>query len=142
MKLICILTCNVLLLLACASPPPPKTLYSQLGGLGTIENIAHAFIYELRKNDDVYPFFEDSSIERFRGSFIKHICRVSEGPCGYQKKIMPYVHSDSDIGDIVYDEKVEVLVDAMSTVGVSYRLQKILLKRLAPIPSESSYVSR
>ena len=143
MKLIGALPCCCFLLLsACASPRPPQTLYTQLGGLGMIENIANAFIYELRKRDDVYPFFEDSSIERFRGSVIDHICQVSEGPCGHSKKSTQYIHADSKTKHIAFNGKTEVLINAMSTVGVSHMLQKVLLKRLVPMQIDISYVSR
>jgi len=142
MKFASILACCIFLLLSCASTPPPQTLYSRLGGLGTIENIANSFIHELSKNDDLYPFFEDSSIERFRGSFIEHICIVSEGPCGQAADPMLYIHTDSEIADIIFNGKIDVLIHAMSTVGVSHVLQKKLLKQLEPIQTDTVYVSR
>jgi hemoglobin len=142
MRFASILAPCLFLLISCASPPPPQTLYSKLGGLGTIENIANAFIHELSRNDDVYPFFEHSSIERFRGHFIAQICRVSEGPCGNSASPVLYIHTSPEARDIIFNGEINVLINAMSTVGVSHMLQKILLKRLVPIQTDIVYVFR
>jgi hemoglobin len=142
MKLTSALVCCLLLLSACASPRPQQTLYTQLGGLGMIENIADAFINEIGKSDHLYPFFENSSVDRFREKFIEHICMVSNGPCEYTGDSMQNVHANMGINEAIFNHTVEVLINAMSTVGVSHRLQNQILKRLAPMREDIIYVVR
>jgi hemoglobin len=142
MKRICVLLYCLLFLSACASPRPPQTLYIQLGGLGMIENIADAFVNEIEESEQLYPFFEHSSIDRFKEKFVEHICMMSNGPCKYTGDSMQDVHANMGINEAVFNNTVEALIDAMSTVGVSHRLQNKLLKRLAPMRKDIIYVAR
>jgi len=142
MKLIATLLCSLLLLSACASPRPLQTLYVKLGGLGMIENIADAFINQIGESDQLYPFFENSSVDRFKEKFVEHICMISNGPCEYTGDSMQDVHANMGINEAIFNHTVEALTDAMSTVGVSHRLQNELLKRLAPMRKDIIYVAR
>jgi hemoglobin len=142
MKVTSVLIYCFLLLSACTSPRPQQTLYTQLGGLGMIENIADAFINEIGDSDRLYPFFEDSSVDRFKEKFVEHICMISNGPCEYTGDSMQDVHANMGINEAVFNHTVEALIDAMSTVGVSHRLQNKLLKHLAPMRKDIIYVAR
>jgi hemoglobin len=110
--------------------------------LGMIENIADAFINDISINNPSYSFIEGNSAERFREEFINHICIASNGPCEYTSNSIQGIPVYMEINEAVFHHNVEVLINAMSTVGVDHRLQNQLLKRLAPMRKDIIYVAR
>lgn len=130
------------LITSCASPLSQNSLYQQLGERRGIETIADKFINGIGESDRLYPFFAESSVDRFKEKFIEHICMVSDGPCQYTGDSMRDVHANMGINEAVFNHTVEVLIDAMTATNVPHNVQNQLLARLAPMRKDIIYIQR
>lgn len=122
-------------LLACANSGS-KTLYEEMGGLDTIEQLADQFIIEIAYDERVFPRFADSNVERFREKIIEHFCWIAGGPCEYTGDSMIQVHAGMDINSAEFNAVVEDLIAAMDKTGIALSAQNQLLERLATLRPE------
>lgn len=116
----------------CASQSE-KTLYMSLGGQETINKIVENFIEEIGNDEKIFPFFEDTKIERFSDKLSEQLCQITGGPCQYTGDSMSDSHANMGITEESFNHTVELLINAMSRAKVSHRLQNKILKRLAPM---------
>ena len=123
---------------ACASHQQ-SSLYQQLGGQQTVEQLSDAFIAEIQYDKQTLSFFLDSDIDRFRSKFIEHICATIDGPCEYTGDNMTQVHKGMNITEADFNRVVELLINAMTNVDIPHRLQNQILARLAPMRGEMIY---
>lgn len=133
------LLCSSTLLMATSLPNPlmaEGTLFERLGGAEGITVVVDQFIEEISFDRQIYPFFKDSDIERFRNKFSEQLCAVSDGPCRYSGDDMASVHTGMNIGEADFNRVVELLQKAMTDSGIPYTDQNRLLKKLAPLRGE------
>lgn len=123
---------------ACASHQQ-SSLYQQIGGQQTVEQLSDAFIAEIQYDKQTLSFFLDSDIDRFRSKFIEHICATIDGPCEYTGDNMTQVHKGMNITEADFNRVVELLINAMTKVDIPHRLQNQILARLAPMRGEMIY---
>ncbi|MFV1873913.1 MAG: group I truncated hemoglobin [Oleiphilus sp.] len=123
---------------ACASHQQ-SSLYQQIGGQQTVEQLSDAFIAEIQYDKQTLSFFLDSDIDRFRSKFIEHICATIDGPCEYTGDDMTQVHKGMNITEADFNRVVELLINAMTNVDIPHRLQNQILARLAPMRGEMIY---
>ncbi|WP_207798136.1 group I truncated hemoglobin [Bermanella marisrubri] len=121
--------------MACSTLPNSNedSLYERIGGLPTIEKLVDAFIKNIARDEQVLPYFRKSDVTHFRNGFIAHFCTVVDGPCEYKGDSMVDIHTGMDINEADFNRTVELLVDAMEKVGISYRQQNEILARLASL---------
>ena len=133
------LLCSSTLLMATSLLNPlmaEDTLYERLGGAEGIAVVVDHFIEEISFDLEIYPFFKDSDIERFRNKFSEQLCAVSDGPCRYSGDDMSSVHTGMNIGEADFNRVVELLKKALTDSGIPYTDQNRLLKKLAPLRND------
>ena len=116
-----------------------QSLYEQVGGQATIEKISDEFINEIQYDKQILAFFLDSNIDRFREKLIEHLCVHLDGPCTYTGDDMLTVHEGMNITEADFNRVVELLINAMTKVGVPHRLQNQILARFTPMRGDMIY---
>lgn len=112
-------------LTACASHSTnqAKTVYEQIGGEKKIEEIVDNFITEIEFNPEIFPYFENSDVSRFREKLIEHLCMLTAGPCQYTGDTMVQVHAGMGITERHFNLGVDLFINAMDKANVSHPLQ-------------------
>ena len=87
----------------------------------------------------ILAFFLDTNIDRFREKFIERICVHLDGPCEYSGDDMLSVHKGMGITEADFNRVVELLINSMTKVGITHRLQNQFLARFAPMRSDMIY---
>lgn len=127
---------SVVFILGCSNNrngEPPETLYQQLGGEQGIEKLVDAFILKIARDPQIFPYFSKSSVSHFKKGISQHLCDLTGGPCHYQSDTMVDIHTGMNINESDFNRVVELLVEAMEDVNISYTLQNQLLLSLVPL---------
>lgn len=129
---------SLLLLTACASQPK-TTLYDDLGGAAGVDAIVENFIKGIAKDPEIFPYFADSHVSRFREKITEHFCHISDGPCQYTGDNMVDIHVGMDINENHFNRTVDLLYAAMEQENIPHRTQNRLIARLAPLRKDIIY---
>jgi hemoglobin len=116
-----------------------SSLYEQLGGKEKLELIANNFVNEIAFNEEIYPYFENTNIERFTEKLVEQLCVMSKGPCTYTGDSMEQVHSGMQITENHFNLTVDLFIAAMDKADVPHRLQNQLLREMAKTRDEMIY---
>jgi hemoglobin len=108
-------------------------LYNEMGGQEGIENLVDAFIKRIPTDKEILPYFAKSSVKHFKEGFINHLCFITKGPCQYNGDSMVDIHTGMNITERDFNRVVEILIEAMEDIGISYQSQNRLLSQLAPL---------
>lgn len=95
--------------------------------------LVDSFINNIGHDEQIFHFFSDANVARFRDQFIVHICAVSDGPCNYTGDSMEDIHTGMNINEADFNRVVELLIDAMEDQNITFKTQNRLLARLAPM---------
>ncbi len=129
----------ILLLTACASQPK-TTLYDDLGGAPGIDAIVENFIKGIASDPEIFPYFADSHVSRFREKITEHFCHISNGPCQYTGDNMVDIHVGMDINENHFNRTVDLLYMAMEQENIPHPIQNRLIARLAPLRKQIIYL--
>jgi len=131
---------GIVLVSACAHFQNPETsLYDQIGGKAAITQITDNFIRQIEFDREIFPYFAESNVDRFREKFEEHLCVQVNGPCEYTGDDMLAVHKGMNITEADFNRTVDLLINAMTDANVPHRLQNRILAKLAPMRSEMIY---
>jgi hemoglobin len=128
-----------LLVSGCATTSQ-KTLYEQLGGEAGINNIVENLVQEIGQDQQVFHYFAEARVSRFKENLIEHFCAISDGPCSYTGDNMMDIHTGMNINEKDFNHLVDLLINAMDTEGIPHRIQNQLIARLAPLRKEIIYL--
>lgn len=128
----------LMLLSACASQPK-TTLYDDLGGAPGIDAIVENFIQGIASDPEIFPYFADSHVSRFREKITEHFCHISDGPCTYTGDNMVDIHVGMEINENHFNRTVDLLYGAMEQENIPHRTQNRLIARLAPLRKDIIY---
>lgn len=128
-----------LLVSGCATTSQ-KTLYEQLGGEAGINNIVENLVQEIGQDQQVFHYFAEARVSRFKENLIEHFCAISDGPCNYTGDNMVDIHTGMNINEKDFNHLVDLLINAMDTEGIPHRIQNQLIARLAPLRKEIIYL--
>ena len=128
-----------LLLLAACAGQPKTTLYDGLGGQPAIDAIVDNFIKEIAADPQIFPYFADSHVSRFREKITEHFCHISDGPCQYTGDNMVDIHVGMQISENHFNRVVDLLYNAMEQENIPHRTQNRLIARLAPLRKDIIY---
>ena len=134
-----LLTSVVLILALTGCATKPSSLYDQLGGKDNIAQAVDYFIDGIAFDPQIYPYFAETNIERFRNKMIEQLCFEAGGPCEYSGDSMEQVHAGMNVNEADFNRLVDLLVDAMTKAGISHRAQNQLLAKLAPMRRDIIY---
>lgn len=128
-----------LLISGCATTSQ-KTLYEQLGGEAGINNIVENLVQEIGQDQQVFHYFAEARVSRFKENLIEHFCAISDGPCSYTGDNMVDIHTGMNINEKDFNHLVDLLINAMDTEGIPHRIQNQLIARLAPLRKDIIYL--
>ena len=128
----------VCVLSACANQS--DNLYQQLGGKPVIAQIVDNFISEIEFNQQMFAFFKDTDVDRFREKLNEHLCLLADGPCQYTGDPMDEVHAGMQISEADFNLGVDLFIAAMTKAGVPHPMQNKLLARMVPTRKEIIYL--
>jgi len=132
--------CLLCLLVGCAAYTPQNTLYDKLGGEAGVEGIVSGLIKQIGQDKQIFHYFADASISRFRTQLTGHLCAITDGPCKYTGDSMTDIHTGMNITEKDFNHLVDLLINAMNLQGIPHRIQNQLLARLAPLRANIIYI--
>ncbi|MBU2869254.1 group 1 truncated hemoglobin [Colwellia sp. E2M01] len=110
-----------------------NSLYKAIGGQQGIEKLVNVFVKNIANDPDILPYFEKSSVKHFKQGFVEHFCGIVDGPCKYTGDSMVDIHTGMHITEKDFNRVVELLVQSMEEVNISYRNQNKILNKLASL---------
>ena len=129
---------SVIFLSACATTSQ-QTLYDKLGGEDGINTIVTHLVQNIGHDKQVFRYFAEANVTRFKKHLAWHLCDISDGPCNYTGDTMQQFHDGMDINERDFNHLVDLLIDAMYKAEVPHPVQNQLLARLAPLRSDIIY---
>jgi hemoglobin len=103
------------------------SIYQQLGGQPKVEEIVDNFITEIEFDPEMFEFFKDSDINRFREKLIEHLCLLTGGPCQYTGDNMQQVHGGMNITESTFNHGVDLFINAMTKADIPHPIQNKVL---------------
>nr|WP_241664571.1 group 1 truncated hemoglobin [Ningiella ruwaisensis] len=133
---------SCVLLQACQSTTTSseQSLYLTLGGQSKVEEIVDNFIYEIEFNPQIFPYFTNTNVERFREKLIEHLCMLTQGPCEYTGDTMVQVHTGMNITEHDFNLGVDLFIKAMEKADIPHRVQNRVLQTMAPTRKDIIYL--
>lgn len=128
-----ILAVLVVQVASCTGVSSRETLYVQMGGHATLAAIVDGMVQCIGEDEQIFHYFSETKISRFRQQLLTHLCAVTGGPCEYRGDSMTDVHAGMGISEADFNHLVELLITVMTQNGVATPLQNRLLQRLAPL---------
>ncbi|WP_438970910.1 group I truncated hemoglobin [Methylophaga sp.] len=132
------LYCVLLMLSACATTQD-KTLYDKLGGEPGMDMIVNNLVQNIGNDKQIFHYFAEANVTRFKEHLARHLCDISDGPCDYKGDSMKLIHDGMDINERDFNHLVDLLIDAMYEADVPHPVQNQLLARLAPLRKDIIY---
>ncbi|WP_206486208.1 group 1 truncated hemoglobin [Thalassotalea sp. G2M2-11] len=129
----------VLLLAACSTKIDSKhqaTLYEQLGAHQGMERLVNTVIKKIAKDEQIFPYFAKASVSHFKQGFMSHLCQTTGGPCQYTGDTMVDIHTGMNINEADFNRVVELLIEAMEEIDITYQTQNRVLAKLAPLRAQ------
>lgn len=123
---------------ACATAPQ-KNLFMALGGEQGVQSLVDKMITAIGKDPQIFHYFAETKVSRFRQKLYLHFCHIADGPCTYDGDTMIDVHTGMNINEADFNHLVDILVDAMAQQGIKSTTQNALLKKLAPLRQDIIY---
>lgn len=129
---------SLALLSACASTPK-SSLYDKLGGEAGVDKIVNHLVQNIGHDKQVFHYFAEANVTRFKKHLAWHLCDISDGPCDYTGDSMQLIHDGMEINERDFNHLVDLLIDAMYQADVPHHIQNQLLARLAPLREDIIY---
>ena len=130
----------VFTLSACASKQPQQTLYEEIGGSKTLNVVFGVAINRIYNYPVIGHYFKGVPKRHLRKQLVNQTCELIGGPCVYDGRSMLEVHQDLNIKEREFYILVEYVQGAMRDVGLTYKQENMILKKLAPIKYETIYL--
>jgi hemoglobin len=118
---------------ACATQPKTQTLYDELGGQEAIDEIVGYFIQNIGHDPQIFHYFDEANVTRFRQMFSTHLCHLIDGPCTYDGDSMIDIHTGMLVNERDFNHTVDLLIDAMYKANIPHPTQNKVLARLVPL---------
>lgn len=115
------------------------TLYDKLGGESGIDKIVNNLVQNIGHDEQVFHYFAEANVKRFKKHLAWHLCDISDGPCSYTGDSMQQIHDGMEINERDFNHLVDLLIDAMYQADVPHPVQNQLLARLAPLRKDIIY---
>lgn len=125
-----------LLIAACASQPPQRSTYEQLGGQQGVQGIVDDLLEVILEDKRINYQFAKTDIVRFHEKLTEQLCVESGGPCTYTGLSMQESHAGRKIDDVQFNALVEDLIKVMERRRIPVAAQNRLLQRLAPMHAD------
>ncbi|MBB1162846.1 group I truncated hemoglobin [Aquariibacter albus] len=122
------------LLPARAEPAAPApTLYQQLGGAPAIAKVIDDFVGIVAADSRINFQFAKTDIPRLKQLLREQFGQALGGPERYSGRDMKSSHAGLGITNAQFNALAENLYEALNRNGVPYRVQNVILAKLAPL---------
>lgn len=135
----CFFYCVAMLFLTACATSQEKTLYAKLGGEAGVDKIVNNLVQNIGHDKQVFHYFAEANVTRFKENLAWHLCDISDGPCTYTGDNMQLIHDGMSINERDFNHLVDLLIDAMYQADVPHPVQNQLLARLAPLRKDIIY---
>lgn len=115
------------------------SLYDKLGGEAGIDSIVSHLVQNIGQDKQVFHYFAEANVNRFKKHLALHLCDISDGPCHYDGDSMQQIHDGMEINERDFNHLVDLLIDAMYKSDMPHPIQNQLLARLAPLRTDIIY---
>ncbi|MDO7596145.1 MAG: group 1 truncated hemoglobin [Pseudomonadota bacterium] len=132
--------CLLFLLVGCAMQAPQNTLYDKLGGEAGVDGIVSGLIKQIGQDKQIFHYFADANISRFRTHLTTHLCAITDGPCQYTGDSMTDIHTGMKITEKDFNHLVDLLINAMNLEGIPHRILNQLIAKLVPLRVSIIYI--
>ena len=116
-----------------AAPSRAAGAYDAFGGKPGIDRVADLGIERVLKDPRIKDRFANSNIPRLKALLSEQFCALLKGPCQYTGKDMRSVHAGMGLKDRDFNALAEDFQLAMDDLGIPFRVQNVLLAKLAPM---------
>jgi hemoglobin len=111
----------------------PPSLFTRIGGLPVLEQVAASTIDRSAAGKDTRRSFEGVNLKYLKAKLTEQFCEITGGPCKYSGDTMKLSHQGLNITEAEFNGLVQHLRDALDESGVGQRAKNELLKLLAPM---------
>lgn len=115
------------------------SVYEQIGGAEKVAEVVDNFITEIEFSPEIFPYFENTDVGRFREKLIEHLCMLTAGPCEYTGDTMVQVHGGMGITEHDFNLGVDLFINAMDKANIPHRLQNKVIATMAPTRADIIY---
>jgi hemoglobin len=122
-----------LLVAACQTMAPQKSLYERLGGKDAITAVVDDFVGNVAADKRINGYFAKANIPNLKRNLVDQICAATGGPCTYTGKDMRSAHKGMGISDADFNALVEDLQKTLNKFKVPDKEQGELLGALGPL---------
>lgn len=129
---------TALSLTACATTQN-ETLYHKLGGEPGVDKIVTNLVQNIGHDKQIFHYFAEANVNRFKKHLARHLCDISDGPCDYTGDTMQQIHDGMQVNERDFNHLVDLLIDAMYKADIPHHIQNQLLARLAPLRDDIIY---
>ena len=129
----------VVSLAACATAPPPPSLYQRLGGREGIALVVDDFVANVVADDRISKRFKaltPVAVFKLKSNLSDQICDATGGPCAYLGRDMKTTHKGMQVSDADWNATVEALVKALDKQKVGAKEKSELLAILGPLKGD------
>ena len=116
-----------------APPSWAAGAFEAFGGKPGLDRVADLGVERVLKDPRIKDQFANSNIPRLKALLSEQFCALLEGPCQYTGKDMRSAHAGMGLKDRDFNALAEDFQLAMDDLGIPFRVQNVLLAKLAPM---------
>ncbi len=107
------------------------TLYHQIGGREAVQQLVQAFYSRVLADEELAPFFENTSIDRLREMQAEFFAVALDGPATLSELDLAYAHAGRGIRQRHFNRFVQHLLDTLEELGVGGEQQMEIIRRIS-----------
>jgi len=107
------------------------TLYELIGGEQTVHNLVDNFYDRVLDDDELAPFFSDTSMDRLRHMQKEFFSAALDGPMEYSGTELAQIHMGRGITRHHFTLFVDHLIETMQSIGVDQKHVDEIIPRIA-----------
>lgn len=107
------------------------TLYDQIGGKQTVERLIKEFYNRVLGDEELAPFFEQTSMDRLRHMQQEFFAAALDGPATMSELDLAYAHSGRGIRTHHFNRFVQHLLATLESIGVNEDQQMEIIRRIS-----------
>ena len=96
-----------------------QTLYDRIGGDETVSSLIDEFYSRILADEDLKPFFENTSMEKLARMQKEFFASALDGPQGYSGQDLSYAHAGRGIKAKHFGLFIQHLLETLETLDLS-----------------------
>ena len=112
------------------------TLYERIGGSQKVKELVNAFYDRVLADPELFPFFENTSMDRLRRMQMEFFAAALDGPGTASDIELARIHHGRGITQRSFHCFVERLLETLESVGIDEREQMEVIRRISTYVNE------